>query len=120
MPLSEADRRALRDRQHGLRSEITSLESDKNSALAEAHATNQDAKLVAEVARLEQLRDAAANKKDQADGSVEAAIRLMESMTGVAEVVSESTTEVPAAVPAAQTPTLVTPLLGATTEKKEG
>lgn len=117
MALSEAARHALQARAAGLQAEISSLKVRRDEALTEASEAQRDAALMAEVTRLEGVRDDLAEQKAQADGSVESALALMNTVAEVHEATSADPVE-EAVVEASED----APLLGAMidTETKEG
>ena len=78
MGLSREQRQALLDRAAGLRAEVTSAESERTDAEAQASQDRRDLKLIAEVQRLERQKEVAEAGRDQAVGTVEAAAAIME------------------------------------------
>jgi uncharacterized protein (UPF0335 family) len=77
-------------RAEGLRDEVSTVIGERDAAYAEASAVNNDAKLVAEVAVLEQQRNAAVEARDAAVGTVDDAVAAMEAAARQAEVVRET------------------------------
>ncbi len=90
MALTDAERAALRGRAEGLRAEVTSLQDERDKHLSEAATERRDAKLLAEVVRLESQRDAAEESRNRAAGSVEDAAALMEAAARQASVVDDT------------------------------
>jgi hypothetical protein len=90
MPLSDAERAALRGRAQSLRAEVSSLTDERDKNVQDAATERRDAKLLAEVVGLEQQRDSAAESRDRAAGSVEDAAALMEAAARQASVVSDT------------------------------
>lgn len=78
MPLSESDRQALRERAAGLRVELSSQVGRRDSAVTEATQNSEDARLLAEVASLEDQVASATSSADSAEGRVEDAAAIME------------------------------------------
>lgn len=90
MGLSQEERRALVERAAGLRAEVSSLLAERDDAVREASDARSDAKLMQEVASLEQVAESARNSRDVATGSVSDAAALMEAMARQEQVVADS------------------------------
>ena len=100
MALSEAERRALQERAQGYRLEISSLKMQRDETLREASDASDDAKLLAEVTRLELEKNEVLAQKESADGSVASAIQLMNDMIEVNRSTSDAPVDVqPVEVP---------------------
>lgn len=79
MALSEQQRRDLADRAAGLREEVGVARMAATAAVDEASAAVDDAKLIAEVERLERDKAEALEVQSRASGSASDAIKAMES-----------------------------------------
>lgn len=77
MTLSPEMREQLRQKAEELRTEVSSLTAERDAALVDKSNDIADAKLIAEVQRLEQTADAARRDRDQAVNGTDEAMRLM-------------------------------------------
>lgn len=77
MHLSPEDRAALRARANELRTEVSALTAERDAAFAENAQVVEDTKLIAEVAGLERLRDAAEAERNVAVSSTDDALAAM-------------------------------------------
>lgn len=78
MSLSPEQRAALRHRTEELRTEVSSLTAERDAALTDQSQAIDDAKLLGEVLRLEQERDAAAAQRDAVVGTTTDAMAVMQ------------------------------------------
>lgn len=104
MSLSDADRARLRDRAAGLVSTLSSLSAAQVQAATAATQDYHDAKLIAEVDRLERETAAAAVALDPSKGTVEDALEAMRAAAAKEEAARAAATERPSGEPVLDEP----------------